>query len=119
MAQFADFRAQLGTVDPAAVAPYPGRYEHPVLGEVEVALRDGTLVFDVGEIRSELRPRIDETGEVVGYVFSDPPLAGLAPVTLRQSDDGWPEVVVTISGEMEETYVFTFLGPGLAATPTP
>jgi hypothetical protein len=118
-AQFADFRAQLRTVDPAAVAAYLGRYEHPVLGEIELALRDGTLVFDVGEVRWELRSLVDEAGQVVGYVFTDPPLAGLIPMTLRRSEDDQPEVVVTIAGEAEETYVFTFLGPGLAATPTP
>jgi len=118
-AQIAELRAQLGTVDPAAIAPYLGRYEHPVLGEVELALRGGSLVFDVGEVRSEIRPRVDEVGQVVGYVFVDPPLAGPIPVTLRQSDDGRPEVVVTVGGEAEDTYVFTFLGPGLAATPTP
>ena len=31
-----------------------------MLGEVEVALRDGKLVFDAGEVRSEMRPRVDE-----------------------------------------------------------
>jgi hypothetical protein len=58
-------------------------------------------------------------GEVVGYVFTDPPLAGTTPVTLRRSEDGQPEVVVTVGGEVEETYVFTYLGAGLPATPTP
>jgi CubicO group peptidase (beta-lactamase class C family) len=117
--RIAEFRAQLGTVDPAAVAPYLGRYEHPALGEVVLALRDGALMFDVGEIRSEMRPWIDEAGQIAGYVFVDPPLAGPTPVTIRRSEDGRPEVVVIVPGEAEETYVFTFLGPGLAATPTP
>ena len=119
VAQFADFRAQLGTVDLAAVAEYLGRYDHPALGEVELALRNGTLVFDVGEVRWELRPLVDGVGEVVGYVFTDPPLAGLIPVTLRRSEDGQPEVMVTFGGEAAETYVFTYLGAGLPATPTP
>ncbi len=119
MAQVADFRAQFGTVDPAAAAEYLGRYEHPVLGEVELALRDGALVFDVGEIRSALRPLVDGAGEVVGYVFADPPLAGSTPVTLRRGDNGQPEVVVAVGGDVEETYVFTYLGAGLPATPTP
>jgi CubicO group peptidase (beta-lactamase class C family) len=118
-AQVAEFRAQLGTVDPAAVAPYLGHYEHPALGEVELALRDGALEFDAGEVRSEMRPRVDEAGQVAGYVFTDPPLAGPTPVTLRQSDDGRPEIVVTVPGEAAETYVFTYLGAGLPATPTP
>jgi hypothetical protein len=76
-------------------------------------------MFDVGEIRSEMRPWVDETGEVLGYVFTDPPLAGPTPVTLRQNDDGRPEVVVSVAGEAAETYVFTILEPGLLATPTP
>jgi hypothetical protein len=66
-----------------------------------------------------MRPRINETGEVVGYVFTDPPLAGPTPVALRRGDDGRPEVVVMVPGEAEETYVFTFQGLGLVATPTP
>ncbi len=118
-ARIAEFRAQLGTVDPAALAPYLGRYEHPVLGEVELVLRDGALVFDVGELRPELRPLIDESEQVVSYVFIDPPLAGPMPVMLRRGDDGRPEVALTVGGEAEETYVFSFLGPGFAATPAP
>src|SRR5215217_1067387 len=40
-AQVTELRAHLGTVDPDAVAPFLGHYEHPTLGEVEVALPDG------------------------------------------------------------------------------
>jgi CubicO group peptidase (beta-lactamase class C family) len=119
VARIDEFRAQLGTVDPTAVAPYLGRYEHPVLGEVELALRDEALVFDVGEVRSEMRPVVDAAGQVAGYVFIDPPLAGPMPVMLRRGDDGRPEVTLTVGGEAEETYVFSFLGPGFAATPAP
>jgi CubicO group peptidase (beta-lactamase class C family) len=118
-AQLGELRAHLETVDPEAVAPYLGRYEHPTLGEVEVALRDGKLVFDAGEIRSEMRPQVDEAGQVVGYVFTDPPLAGPTPVTFRQGDDGRSEVVAVVEDEVgPTTYVFTFVEPGLAATPT-
>jgi CubicO group peptidase (beta-lactamase class C family) len=119
-AQLGELRAHLGTVDPAAVAPYLGRYEHPTLGEIEVALRDGKLMLDAGEIRSELRPQLDEAGQVVGYVFVDPPLAGPTPVTFRQGADGQPEVVAEVPTESgPTTYVFTFVGPDFAATPTP
>jgi hypothetical protein len=118
--QLGEVRAHLGTVDPDAVAPYLGRYQHPALGEVEVALRDGTLIFDAGEIRSEMRPQLDAAGHVVSYVFTDPPLAGATPVTFRQGDDGRPEVVAEVPDEGgPTTYVFTFMEPGLAATPTP
>jgi hypothetical protein len=119
-AQVAELQAHLGTVDPAAVAPYLGRYEHPTLGQVEVALRDGRLVIDAGEVRSEMRPRLDDAGQVVDYVFTDPPLAGPTPVTFRQGDDGRPEVVAEVPDEGGPiTYLFTFVGPDLAATPTP
>jgi len=57
---------------------------------------------------------------VVGYVFIDPPLAGPTPVTFRQDDDGRPEVVAEVPDEGgPTTYVFSFIGPPLAATPTP
>jgi CubicO group peptidase (beta-lactamase class C family) len=119
-AQMAELQADLGTVDPAAVAPYLGRYEHPTLGEVQVALRDGRLVFDAGEVRSEMRPRLDDAGQVVDYVFTDAPLAGPTPVTFRQGDDGRPEVVADVADEgSSTTYVFTFVGPNPTATPTP
>jgi CubicO group peptidase (beta-lactamase class C family) len=118
-AQAAELRSHLGTVDPDAVRPYLGRYEHPMLGEVEVALRDGTLVLDAGEVRSEMRPRLDEVGQVVGYVLMDPPLAGPAQVMFHQSDDGRPEVVAEVPGQDgPTTYVFTHLVQA-AATPAP
>ena len=85
-----------------------------------MALRDGRLVFDAGEVRSEMRPRLDERGQVVDYVFTDPPLAGPTPVTFRQGDDGRPEVVAEVADQGGPiTYVFTFVGPGPSATPTP
>ena len=117
-AQAAELRSHLGTVDPDAVTPYLGRYEHPMLGEVEVTLRDGRLVFDAGEVRSEMRPRLDEAGQVVGYVLMDPPLAGPAQVMFDKSDDGRPEVVAEVPGqEGPTTYIFTL--PLQAATPAP
>jgi hypothetical protein len=91
-----------------------------MLGQIEVALRGGELVFDAGEVRSAMRPRLDEAGQVLDYVFTDPPLAGPIPVTFRMSDDGRPEVVAEVADPGDPiTYVFTFVGPGPAATPTP
>ncbi len=120
VAQLAALQAELGPIDPAIVSPYLGRYVNPALGEVELELRDGRLVFDAGEIRSELRPRIDDAGQVVAYVFTDPPLAGApVPVTLRQGTDERPEIVATVQGDGEETYVFTLLESNTAATPLP
>src|SRR5829696_1139785 len=120
MAQLGELRAHLGTVVPDAVAPYLGLYEHPTLGEVEVALRDGTLVFDAGETRSAMRPRLDAAGQVVSYVFTDPPLAGPTPVTFRQDAAGRPEIVAVVADEGgPTTYVFTVVEADRAATPTP
>jgi CubicO group peptidase (beta-lactamase class C family) len=119
-AQVTELRAHLGTIDPDAIAPFLGHYEHPTLGEVEVALRDGTLVFDAGEIRSEMRPRLDATGQVASYVFTDPPLAGPTPVTFRQDAAGRPEIVAVVADEGgPTTYVFTVKEADRAATPTP
>jgi CubicO group peptidase (beta-lactamase class C family) len=121
-AQLAEMQAQLQPVDPAAVEPYLGRYANPALGEVALVLRDGQLIFDAGEFRSELRPLADEAGHVV-YVFTDPPLAGRpAPITLRRGANGRPEIAVTVEGEnpeATETYVLTRLEPEAVATPTP
>src|SRR5215213_4834978 len=51
--QRAELQRQLAPVDPAAVAPYLGRYTHDILGEVEITLGDGTLIFDAGEFQAE------------------------------------------------------------------
>ncbi len=100
------FGSRLGDqVDRAAVAPFLGRYDNPVLGEVSLELQDGTLFLDGGEIRSELRPELDEQGSVVGYVIADSPMAPL-PVMRRQGEDGVPSLVVPNPAGGNE-YVFT------------
>jgi hypothetical protein len=125
-AQRAQLRAGLGTVDSAAVAPYVGRYANAALGEVELQLRDGRLVLDAGEIRSELRPTVGAAGETVVYLFVDPPLAGdLVSVVPRQAAEGRPELAMSAHGELSaqgelaETSVFALMGPLAAATPAP
>jgi CubicO group peptidase (beta-lactamase class C family) len=119
-AQLAQVRTQLQPVDPAAVDAYLGRYANPALGEVELSQRDGALVLDAGEFRSELRSLADEAGTVDGYVMVDPPLAG-APIrfTFEQVGDGGPEMTMMIEGDGAETYPFTFLAPFPGATPAP
>ncbi len=64
----------LGKVDPAAVAPYLGRYDSAALGEVSLSLRGGRLVLDAGELNSELRPLADGGAKTV-YLLHDPPLS--------------------------------------------
>jgi CubicO group peptidase (beta-lactamase class C family) len=114
----AQFQTQLGIVDPGAVAPYLGRYAQPDLGEVTLSLRDGKLLFDTGEVHSELRPLLDDAGQVAGYVFVDPPLANPVPLTFQQDEEGQPEIVVSAPGDASTTYVFTRLEPSREATPT-
>jgi CubicO group peptidase (beta-lactamase class C family) len=108
----------LGQVDPAAVAPFLGRYANPALGEIVLELEDGRLILDGGEVRSELKPVLDEAGNVAAYIFADAPLAGApAPVMLQQGADGRPEIVVSVEGDGAETYVFTLLEASASATP--
>jgi CubicO group peptidase (beta-lactamase class C family) len=116
-----DLLAQLGQVDPAAVTPYLGRYTSPDLGEMTLALREGTLVFDIGELRSELRPHVGADGTVTDYLFVDPPLGGFPPemtVSLTQDADGQPQPVLTVlaaPGDAEEVYPYEPVGA--VATP--
>jgi CubicO group peptidase (beta-lactamase class C family) len=64
----------LGTVDPAAIAPYLGRYDSAELGEVSLFLRGDRLILDAGELDSELRPLADGGAQTV-YLLYDPPLS--------------------------------------------
>jgi CubicO group peptidase (beta-lactamase class C family) len=118
--QIADRQARLQPVDPTAVNPYLGRYANPALGEIELTLRDGALVLNTGELRTELLPLADEAGTIVGYMMVDPPLAG-APIaiSLAQGADARPEITAEVIGDAAETYVFTVLEPAAGATPVP
>jgi CubicO group peptidase (beta-lactamase class C family) len=121
-AQIAQLQAQLRPIDPVAVAPYLGRYASPALGEADLTLQDGRLIFDAGEVRSEVRPVADQAGQTVAYVFTDPPLAGPTPITLQQGPSGQPEIVLMLPGEDAAeplVYVFTQAQPAPTATPTP
>jgi CubicO group peptidase (beta-lactamase class C family) len=108
--------AQLGPVDPAAVDPYLGRYANPDLGELTLALREGTLIFDTGTLRSELRPQLSADGTVTDYLFVDPPLGSFPPeltVSLAQNAAGHPQpmlTVVTAPGEAAESYSYELVG---------
>jgi hypothetical protein len=106
-------------IDPTRVAPYLGRYANSVLGEVALTLQEGTLVLDVGEVRSRLRPQMDEQGRPIAHVAVDPPIASL-PLTLREDARGAPDLVVPDPAGGNE-YVFTAVSetPHLAASPSP
>jgi CubicO group peptidase (beta-lactamase class C family) len=111
-----DLLAELGQVDPAAVTPFLGRYTNPTLGDLTLALREGALVFDIGPLRSEMRPVLGADGTVTHYLFVDPPLGGFPPemtVSLTQDDDGQPQPVLTVltaPGEAEEIYPYEPVG---------
>jgi hypothetical protein len=108
--------AQLGPVDPAAVAPYLGRYGNPALGEVVVALRGGKLLFDAGELWFELRPVVGADGT---YLFFDGPQVTPADtVTFQMGGDGRPAMVVALTGAAGEALTYTFEPVAAAATPT-
>jgi CubicO group peptidase (beta-lactamase class C family) len=114
--QQAELQQQLAPVDPAGVAPYLGRYTHDVLGEVDIELGDGTLIFDAGEFRAELWPLRDaQTGETT-YVTSDLPLSGVSTVTFAAEGD--TPVMTFTDPTTGEAYVFTFIGR-VDATATP
>ena len=108
----AGFVAQLGEIDQELVTPALGRYANPALGELALSFEDDALMFDVGENRSRLLPRLDAAGVVVDYVLADPPLATFPPaqmVTLEQGDDGAPRVVLTVPadpGQDDTVYAF-------------
>jgi hypothetical protein len=119
-AQMSEMQSHLAPADPATVTPFLGRYANPALGEIELSLQEGKLIFDAGEVRSELWMQTDEAGVVVGYLFADQPLAG-APImiTLGQDSGGQAEVTVVVAGDGAETYDLTLLEPQPAATPAP
>ncbi len=113
--------ADLEPVDPAAIAPFLGRYENAAVGGVALALVGEEVVFNAGEVRSALWPLPDDPSN---FLFADAPLAG-APLTveLRLGDEGRPELVLDGSSTPDEgdaTYVFRQVAAGPpAATPVP
>jgi CubicO group peptidase (beta-lactamase class C family) len=115
--QSAELQQQLGDVNPAAVAPYLGRYTQDLLGEVEIAMDDGTLTLDAGGFRATLQPLRDVGPEGTTYLTSDLPLSGVAMVTF--SDEGGRPVMTFTDPSTGEAYVFTSVAAvGPAATPS-
>lgn len=107
-----EFLAQLGEVDEAEVTPFLGRYSSSDMGDATLALRNGKLVFDIGELRSELLPRLGDDGEVIEYVLTEPPLGNFPPelpITLQMGADGRPNVLLNVAvspGDPEELHTF-------------
>jgi hypothetical protein len=115
--QRVDLQRQLAPVNPAAVAPYLGRYTHDVLGEVDIEMGDGTLILDAGEFRAELRALHDAETGAPTYLTSDLPLSGVTTVTFTE-ESGAPVMTFT-DPTTSEAYDFTFVdGASSAATPS-
>jgi CubicO group peptidase (beta-lactamase class C family) len=103
----------LGKVEPAAIAPYLGRYDSAELGEVSLSLRGDRLVLDVGELSSELRPLADAGAETV-YLLHDPPLSLFSEAygaTVRFTGGAQaPRLTITVPASVtgpEQEFVFT------------
>jgi len=106
-------RPALGTVEPAAIAPYLGRYDNAALGNVSLSLRGDRLVLDLGELSSELRPLADG-GAKTAYLLHDPPLSLFSEVygvTVTFSGGAQePRMTITVPASVtgpEEEFVFT------------
>jgi len=108
----AEALTHIGQIDEAVVTPYLGVFANPDLGKLTVSLRAGKLIFDVGEFRSEMRPWLDDDGNVTGYVLVDAPLATFAPpmvVTFPPPEDDIHSVVLTVITEpVEPNLVYPF-----------
>ena len=90
--QSAELQRQLGDVDPAAVAPYLGRYRHDVLGEVEIAMSDGTRILDAGGLHAEFQPLRNVGPEETTYLTSDLSLTGVATMAFSDETVGQSDV---------------------------
>jgi hypothetical protein len=99
------------------VAPYLGRYAHPTLGEVTVALRGGKLLFDAGEVWLELRPL---AGAEATYLFYAGPLGSPTDtVTFRADTDGRSAMVLSITEADGEALTYPFESVAPATGPSP
>jgi len=107
-------RPQLAShVDPAAVAPYLGRYTQQTLGEVRITSRGDRLVLDAGELATELRARATDGPKASVYLLHDPPLSfyseAYGATVSFTGGVNEPRVTLTIPGNPtgpEQTYVF-------------
>ena len=108
----AEALTHIGQIDEPTVTPYLGNFTSPDLGNLTLSLREGKLIFDVGEFRSELRPQLDVGGATTGYICVDAPLATFAPpmiVTLPAPEGDTHSVVLTVNTEpVEPNLVYTF-----------
>ncbi len=101
-AQYAEMPDDIGELDLDYVEPYVGRYVHPDLGEISIAMVDGELIIDAGDFQSTLLPYLAEGTEEGQLIMMEMPLAGVG-VRLEQNDEGMRQIVV---GGGVNRYVF-------------
>ena len=95
------------TVDPDVMTPFLGGYENEALGTVTLTLDEGRLLMDAGEFVAEVRPMMDDTGSVEGYMLYDSPLGGTS-LNLVEDEAGNPTIVL---GQGVVEYAFTPITP--------
>lgn len=91
------------SIDEAAVQPFLGAYNNPVLGDAELSFEDGKLLLDVGEFVADLRPYNDPDTQFSGYIQVSPPGQGLT-YRLVKDDASQPQIIF---GQGAEEYTFT------------
>ncbi len=93
----------LGKVDPRQVQNDLGFYHNAALGDINIELVGNRLLMDVGEAVLQLRPRLNQKGQLDKYVIYDPPMLGI-PVEFKRDAQGNLTVVL---GDGVTEYVFT------------
>jgi CubicO group peptidase (beta-lactamase class C family) len=99
----ADLAATLEPVDEVEVRPFLGTWSHPALGDATLSLEDGRLMFDAGEVASELAAVRDDGTDGQMFVTITPPLGGLR-VSLRE--EGGERTLVVHDPASTDRYVF-------------
>lgn len=96
----------LGKVDPRQLQANVGFYHNDALGDINIEVIGNHLFMDVGEALTQLRPRLNQQGQLDKYVIYDPPLLGI-PVEFKRDAQGNPIVIL---GDGVTEYVFTLAG---------
>jgi CubicO group peptidase (beta-lactamase class C family) len=98
-AQRASLASLLRPIDPAALAPFIGRFRNPDLGDVEFRIEKGELLFDAGEVHSRLAPLAALPGLPAQYIIIDPPLHAAPAFFTFQFVENAPRPALTLRGE--------------------
>lgn len=85
--QLANPDSFVSKVDVAQVAPYQGYYANEALGAIEIRLWGDLLLLRAGATVGDVRPQLNEAGELKQYVIFNPPMVGL-PVRLETDEFG-------------------------------